>query len=55
MDPQDFALLGGMAAILAILWNLHRDMSNLRERLAHLEGEFDVLSKVLTERGSEGG
>ena len=27
-------------AILGFMWGLHRDMSNLRERMARLEGLF---------------
>ena len=28
-------------AILGFLWNLHRDVANLRERMARLEGLFE--------------
>ena len=28
-------------AILAFLWNLHRDIGDLRERMARLEGLFE--------------
>ncbi len=41
-------------AILAFLWNLHRDMADVRERLARLEGTVatlrDMLSGMLTKR-----
>jgi len=49
MEPQDLILIGVGVAILAFLWNLHRDMAGLRERMARLEGSFDVLAKVLIE------
>ena len=30
--------IAAVVAILAFLWNLHRDVSELRERMARLEG-----------------
>lgn len=42
-------------AILAFLWNLHRDMTALRERMARLEGTFDVLAKVMVDQRQEMG
>ncbi|MDE0152265.1 MAG: hypothetical protein OXN23_00155 [Gammaproteobacteria bacterium] len=30
--------IAAVVAILAFLWNLHRDVSDLRERMARLEG-----------------
>jgi len=38
---SDWITLGGIAAILVFLWNLHRDMADLRERMARLEGLFE--------------
>lgn len=29
---------GGFVAVIAFLWGLHRDMADLRERMARLEG-----------------
>ncbi len=37
----DMITLGGIVAILVFLWNLHRDMADLRERMARLEGLFE--------------
>ena len=42
------AIIAVGVAILGFLWNLHRDMSDLRERMARLEGSVDVLAKILT-------
>ena len=41
----DWITLGGIVAILAFLWNLHRDVSDLRERMARLEGLFEGFTK----------
>lgn len=38
---SDWITLGGIVAILVFLWNLHRDMADLRERMARLEGLFE--------------
>lgn len=32
---------GGFIAVLAFLWSLHRDIADLRERMARLEGLFE--------------
>lgn len=37
----DWITLGGIVAILVFLWNLHRDVADLRERMARLEGLFE--------------
>ncbi len=37
-EVLDFAALTVGIAILAFLWNLHRDIANLCERMARLEG-----------------
>ena len=42
-------------AILAFLWNLHRDMAALRERMARLEGTVDVLAKVMVDQHQDMG
>ena len=39
----DGARLAGVLAISAFLWNLHRDIANLHERMARLEGLFASL------------
>ena len=49
---SDWIMFGGIVAILAFLWNLHRDLhrdmadlrnslTDLRERMARLEGLFE--------------
>ena len=42
-------------AILAFLWNLHRDMAALRERMARLEGTVQVLAKVMVDQRQDMG
>ena len=37
--------LAGIAAILAFLWTLHRDIADLRERMARLEGLFEGFTR----------
>ena len=49
-EALDYATLGVGIAILAFLWNLHRDVANLRERMARLEGAVDLLTRVLIDR-----
>ena len=34
MSPDTIATLGAAAVIVAFLWNLHRDVAGLRERMA---------------------
>lgn len=45
VETADWITVGGIAAILAFLWNLHRDVADLRERMARLEGLFDGFTK----------
>ena len=47
MELPDWITLGGFVAVLAFLWTLHRDMANLRERMARLEGRFDEMSRYI--------
>ncbi len=49
MEASDIATLTVGVAILAFLWNLHRDIADLRERMARLEGLFEGF----TGRGGE--
>ena len=42
----DFAALAVGIAILAFLWNLHRDIANLRERMARLEGLLEGFTQT---------
>ena len=40
MSPDTIATLAAAAVIVGFLWSLHRDVSDLRERMARLEGLF---------------
>ena len=42
----DFAALTVGIASLAFLWNLHRDVANLRERMARLEGLLEGFTQT---------
>ena len=50
METADWITTGGIAAILALLWNLRRDVAHLREHMAKLEGAFDLLAKSMMTR-----
>ena len=45
MNPTDWITLAGIVAILAFLWNLHRDVADLRECMARLEGLFEGFTR----------
>lgn len=45
MTPELIAILAVGVAILAFLWNLHRDVADLRERMARLEGLFEGFTR----------
>lgn len=60
-DILQYANLAGVIAVLAFLWNLHRHIvglrdrmtgleGDLRERLARLEGAVDLLTRFLVDR-----
>lgn len=42
----DYATVVLGVAILGFLWNLHRDVADLRERMARLEGLFEGFTKA---------
>ena len=50
MSVDTIATLSGMAIIVGFLWSLHRDVADLRERMARLEGRVDVLTQFLVDR-----
>lgn len=52
MATVDWITLGGIFGIIAFLWNLHRDIADLRERMARLEGLFDGFTKRSTPDGA---
>ena len=41
------ALFAWQIAAVGFLWNLHRDMANIRERMAKLEGVVETLRDSL--------
>lgn len=45
----DYVTVAGIAGILLFLWNLHRDMATVRERLARLEGTVETLCAGLSD------
>ncbi len=50
MSPEMYTIIGMGIAILAFLWALHRDLRNLGERVARLEGSFESLRDVVVGR-----
>lgn len=44
MSVDTIATLSGMVIIVGFLWSLHRDVAELRERMARMEGAMGVLS-----------
>ena len=50
MSPDTIATLAAAAVIVGFLWSLHRDVADLRERMARLEGTVDVLARSLMDR-----
>ena len=45
MDTSTFITIGVGVAILGFLSTLHRDIADLRERMARLEGLFDGFTR----------
>ena len=50
MSPEAITTAVAAVAIIAFLWNLHRDVAELRERMSRLEGTVDLLAKFLIDR-----
>ena len=50
MTPELIAILSIGAVLFASHWSLHRDIANVRERLAKFEGAMGILTKLLIER-----
>ena len=50
MSPETITTAVAAVAIIAFLWNLHRDVADLRERMSRLEGTVDLLAKFLIDR-----
>ena len=55
MSPEAITTAVAAVAIIAFLWNLHRDVADLRERMSRLEGTVDLLAKFLIDREHQGG
>ena len=50
MSPEAITTAVAAVAIIAFLWNLHRDVADLRERMSRLEGTVDLLARFLIDR-----
>ena len=50
MEAEGFLTLGMAVAILGFLWNLHRDVAGLRERMARLEGLLEGFTEAFGKR-----
>ena len=53
MSPEAITTAVAAVAIIAFLWNLHRDVADLRERMSRLEGTVDLLARFLNDRERE--
>ena len=45
MSADTIATLAAAAVIVGFLWSLHRDVADLRERMARLEGLFEGFTR----------
>ena len=45
MTPELIGTIAVGVAILGFLWGLHRDIADLRERMARLEGLFEGFTR----------
>lgn len=50
MSPEAITTAVAAVAIIAFLWNLRRDVADLRESTSRLEGTVDLLAKFLIDR-----
>ena len=54
MSPELIAIIAAAIALAGVIlpgqWALRRDMADVRERLARLEGAVDILTKFLIDR-----
>ena len=55
MDTSTLITIGIGVAILGFLWNLHRAMAALRERMAKVEGTMELLAKLLIDKAQSPG
>ena len=54
MSPEAITTAVAAVAIIAFLWNLHRDVADLGEGMSRLEGTVDLLAKFLIDREQQG-
>lgn len=47
MDYDILVTVIAWVTLAAFLWSIHKDIAGLSERIAHLEGSFDVLKDFL--------
>lgn len=52
MVAAEYVLVGGVAAVLAFLWTLHRDMRSLSDRVSRLEGLLEGLRDAVAGRST---
>ena len=45
MSAELIAIITAAVAIMGFLWNLHRDIGELRERMARIEGLFEGFTR----------
>ena len=50
MVPTEYVLIGGVVAVLAFLWMLHRDMGALSDKVSRLEGLLEGLRDAVAGR-----
>lgn len=53
MTPELIGTIAVGIAMLGFLWSLHRDMADLRERMARIEGLFEGFTGRQPEGGSK--
>ena len=46
MSPELISILILGVALIGFLWNLHRDIADLRERMARLEGLLEGFTRA---------
>lgn len=54
MSPEAITTAVAAVAIIAFLWNLHRDVADLRERMSRLDGTVELLARFLIDRERQG-
>ena len=44
MSPETITTAVGFVIVIGFLWNLHRDVADLRERMVRLEEQVQILA-----------